>query len=91
MYIHLRECSVAQLCPTLCHPWAVATRLLCSWDFPGKNTGVGCHFLGQQRMRWLGSTTDPMEMNLSKLREIVKDKGAWCVAVHAAAESDRIK
>ena len=42
-------------------------------------------------MRWLGSTTDPMDMNLSKLWKIVKDKGAWCVAVHAAAESDRIK
>ena len=26
-------------------PWTVAARLLCSWDFPGKNTGVGCHFL----------------------------------------------
>ena len=26
-------------------PWAVATRLLCPWDFPGKDTGVGCHFL----------------------------------------------
>ena len=28
-------------------PWIVATRLLCPWDFPGKNTGVGCHFLLQ--------------------------------------------
>ena len=27
--------------------WTVAARLLCSWDFPGKNTGVGCHFLLQ--------------------------------------------
>ena len=31
---------VAQLCPTLCDPMEV--RLLCSWDSPGKNTGVGC-------------------------------------------------
>ena len=37
--------SVAQLCQTLCDPWTVAARLLCPWDFPGKNTGVGCHFL----------------------------------------------
>ena len=28
-------------------PWTVATSLLYPWDFPGKNTGVGCHFLGQ--------------------------------------------
>ena len=28
-------------------PWTVAYRLLCPWDFPGKNTGVGCHFLLQ--------------------------------------------
>ena len=35
-------CSVAQLCLTLCDP-----RLLCPWDFPGKNTGVGCHALLQ--------------------------------------------
>ena len=36
----------------------------------------------QQRMRWLDSITDSMNMNLSKLREIVEDRGAWCVAVH---------
>ena len=40
---------VAQFCPTLCNsmdPMEPA-RLLCPWDFPGKNTGVGCHFLPQ--------------------------------------------
>ena len=38
---------VAQSCPTLLWPRGVEpTRLLCLWDFPGKNTGVGCHFLG---------------------------------------------
>ena len=37
---------------------------------------------GQQRMRWLDSITDSMDMNLSKLREIVKDRGAWCGAIH---------
>ena len=35
----------------------------------------------QQRMRWLDSLTDSMDMNLSKLREIVKDRGAWHGAV----------
>ena len=35
---------VTKSCPTLAIPWTVV-RLLCPWDFPGKNTGVGCHFL----------------------------------------------
>ena len=36
-----------QLCPTLCDPRRQPTRLPCPWDSPGKNTGVGCHFLLQ--------------------------------------------
>ena len=35
---------------------------------------------GRQRMRWLDSTTDSMNMNLSKLREILEDRRAWCTA-----------
>ena len=42
---------------------------------------------GQQRMRWLDSITDSMDMNLSKLMGIVEDLGAWHAAVHAAEKS----
>ena len=42
---------------------------------------------GQQKMRWLGSISDSVDMTLSKLREIVSDRGAWCGAIHEVTKS----
>ena len=43
---------------------------------------------GHQRLRWLDEITDAMNVNLGKLREMVKDREAWRAAVHGVTESD---
>ena len=61
-----------QSCPTLCDPIEQPTKLPLPWDFPGKNTGVGCHFLlpcmkvksEREVAQWCPTLSDPMDCRL---------------------------
>ena len=61
-------CLVAQSCLTLWQPHGLQpTRLLCPWDFPGKNTGVGCHFLLQGIFPTQGSNPSLLHWQVGSL------------------------
>ena len=75
-----KECSVAKSSLTLCYPHGLQpARILCSWDIPGKNHGVGCHFLLQGDGE--GGMNGEIRIDVYTLLGIHKIDGQWEAAV----------
>ena len=90
MYYFLHVCvlsqfSRVQLCVT---PWTIATRFLCPWDFPGKNTGVGCHFLLQGIFPTQGSNSYLLHWQVGSL--LLSHDGSPCVANYIFIDSKEV-
>ena len=88
MYVYV--CSVAELCLTLCNPMEPA-KLLCPWDFSGKKTGVGCHFLLQQIFSTQGS--DPYLLPCRWILYHISHSGSpyVCMCVNICEESVNLR
>ena len=72
-------CSIAQWCPTLWPHGLQPTRLLCPWDFPNKNTEVGCHFLLQGFFPIQGSNLHVLHWHEDSWRSHLRIKTALWV------------
>ena len=73
-----------QLCPTLCD--AMDCRLLCPWDSPGKNTGVGCHAVLQRSFSTQGSNSSPLHWQAGTLLLAPPGKPYCCSSLHSNSQ-----
>ena len=84
---------VTKSCPTLVTPWTVACRLLCPWDSPGKNTGVGCHFLlqskhsRQPRKRWKKPYKYTANQYLIRKKQKTRKRSITCKGTESVIKS----
>ena len=83
------ESEDAHSCPTLCNPMEPA-RLPCPWDFPGKNTGVGCHFLLQEIFPTQGLNPGLLHCR-QRLYHLSHQGRAQCVWILTLTRTNRCK
>ena len=76
MYVYVCMCACSVVSYSFVTPWSVAHQACCPWDSPGKNTGVGCHFLLQEIFLTQGLNPSPESPALAGEFSILSHQGS---------------